>query len=205
MDIYSKEDIENSSLNRLRRILYWTEKHTINNICDAIMKWTQINNFYEIDNQCGVSEKGKGKEEKEMNFAITEFIPKRDKENKVMKDKKADIVNLVNDAYGIDNFVIPEDDSEWIVAYKGKNIVAVLSITTKGRILYLAMNEKYRRQNIGKTAIKKLFSIIHEKSRDWKLSVSITDSNYKKICKLYTSYGMVVKNTDNDKTYFNLE
>jgi len=198
----------------LRRILYWgtskKEKGSrgIKQICIALRTWLEENNLLEIDNQCGVQGKKKiGKvieEEKtsERVFRVETFIPSKD--DVKFKAYIKDITKLMGECFGSDykKYKPPIDDNTWIMVFSKKKLVGFIMVDKKNVLWNVCVAKNYRRQGIAKEAMKYATQFVCDlKGKTPSLFVDIRNKDYKKLVRMYNTFGFEVVKSD-DRTIY---
>jgi GNAT superfamily N-acetyltransferase len=205
-----KDEVKTADRDTLRRILYFgtTAKEGgvrgIKPLCQVMRNWFEEKDLLEIDNQCGVQGKVKAVEGKtaKREFRLEPIVPNEKPE--VFKGYIKDIQKSLEECFG--ETKRPSLDSLlWVLIFSRKKLVGVLCSDNKGSLSRVCVSKNYRRQGIGKEAMKQATDFIAEKYKVTPMiSVDNRDKNAKKLIRSYTSYGFEVSRTDARYTFMRM-
>jgi len=162
--------------------------------------WFEKKGLLQIDNQCGIQSKQKGgaakkKKPSKQTFRVESIVPIRNQTG--FKEYIKQIVALMGECYGIQRFRAEINDDRWVLVFK-KKLVGFITIRNN-LIYYVCVTKNYRRGGIAKEAIGAAtrtagISTLHVNNRD---------KNYKKLVRMYKSFGFVITKDDGRITTMN--
>jgi ribosomal protein S18 acetylase RimI-like enzyme len=169
-----------------------------------MQEWFKEKDLLEIDNQCGVQGKRKSMtikpEEKEKTRKFRLEIFTSDDEERVNAYSK-DIAKLMNECFEIEKYRIPKNDNTWIVVFSKKKVVATLIFDNNAAIQNVCVAKNYRREGIGKEAIKQAMDYICAKLKKQPvLTIDNKEKNAKKLIRMYTTFGLEVSEVTDKHT-----
>lgn len=209
--ILTEKEVEEYSDADLRRALYWGTKKPVGNmgikpICNAIQETLRKEGLLEIDNQCGVRGKrkkqatGEKKTQRQISLKIEELIPANDEDR--VKELAPQITKLMDECFGIKKYRVPIANDRWVLAFSRKKLVGFVTVDKKNVLWNVCVAKGYRRIGIAKTAIEQITKeACRWDGKNPSLFVKNTDKNYKKLIRMYKSFGFDVTSDDGEFTY----
>jgi hypothetical protein len=204
--IYTTEEINALSKEELKRALYWSIRKTggfVTVLCDSIQQWFRKTKWQGLDmlvpdKQAGTSGGHKKiaiklKQAKKMALHIDKIVPV-DKPEK-FKEYLKDIQKLMTECFAVKKYIPDIDDKKWVIVFSGQKLVGFLTIDNKNVIWNVCIATNYRRRGIAQQAIQ----IAVEDACPLvspKLLVDNKGKEYKKLYKLYMSYGFTLVKND---------
>jgi len=207
-EIFTKQELDEADKDLLRRALYWglskkdNGNRGIKPICEALKEWFSSHGLLEIDNQCGVQGKKKEVSVEQnpttKNFHIKQFIPNKDP---TFKDYTKDIQKLMGECFGTKQ-KIDNDSNRWIIVFARKKIVGFVTIDSNNTLWNVCVAKNYRRQGIAKEAIKMATNFTCTLGgKNPTLLVNNQGKDFKKLIRMYVSFGFEIKRSDDKYTY----
>jgi len=217
--IFTTEEIEQATDQDLRRMLYWGTTKTEKGIrggktmCEAIRQWLEKESqrtgiqLIEIDNQCGVQGKTKTTiyskpqtEAKEIVLRMETFVPIKQQEE--FKSYIKDISKIMGECFGDKKYKPEINDNMWIMLFSRKKLVGFMTIDSKNIIWNVCVAKNYRRKKIATIAMKQATQFICTKRGETpSLLVDNRNKDYKKLIRMYESFGFTINQNDGRYTY----
>lgn len=207
MEIYSKNKLQKMELGKLRNIAYWGTKKKggvkgIKPLCSAIKDFLQKNNLVGIDNQCGVQGKAKKVGQVKTSarqYRIEKIIPSKNPEYVIHIPL---VAKLMEECFKQKNFQIQKNDDLWLLVYLRKKLVAFVTLDKNNVIWNVCVAKNYRRQGIAQEAMKEVTNeACAVRGKVPTLLVDNQGVDYKKIVKMYESFGFRIIKSDSKNTY----
>jgi ribosomal protein S18 acetylase RimI-like enzyme len=201
------DNLEEVDTSTLRRALYWGKPKKdggnkgIKNICDAMRKWLEDRNLLEIDDKCGIQGKKKVNtvtQGPKKDFTLIELVPTKDKQ---FTDYTEHISKLMDECFGVKKYKPDINDYKWVMIFSKSKLVAFMVIDSKDVIWNVCVAKNYRRQGIAKEAMRLATEQLCEQGKNPKLLVDNIGPTFKKLVKMYTSFGFVIDSADGRYTY----
>lgn len=206
--ITTEEDLENMSIDSLRRILYWNLSKSeggnkgIQPICAAIKNWLAENNLMFPDPQCGVQGKKKIIETKEEKnpLRIERYIPIQNPE--FFQTYKKHIAKLMGECFGDKKYQTPIDNNTWIFVFLKKRIVGMIMVDSNNTLWNVCVGKDFREQSIGKKAINEAIKLVcSERKQTPNLLVQNSNSNAQKLIEIYEKLGFTISERTDEYTF----
>ena len=207
--IYTTEEIDQLSNEDLRRALYWSVRKPggyVKNLCEAIEEWFRQTKWQGLDmlvpdKQAGTSGGHKKivttsaavKQGKKMVLSLQKIVPE-DKPDK-FKEYLKDIQKLANECFAVKKYVPDIDDKLWVMVFSRKKLVGFLTIDKNNVIWNVCVATNYRRRGIAQQAIQVAVDDVCPLNNP-RLLVDNRGKDYKKLLKLYISYGFTLVKND---------
>jgi ribosomal protein S18 acetylase RimI-like enzyme len=211
-EIFTPQELESSTDEDLRRILYWGTPTSEKEggirggipMCKVLQDWFKKNNILEVDNQCGVRGK-KGDTVKvetntdEQKFRIETYVPNEQEDQ--FKTYFKDIRRLMGECFDIQKYTPDINDNLWILIFSRK-LVGFLTIDSKNVIWNVCIAKNYRRNKIATNAISYAMQYIcKNRSGSPVLIVDNFSKDYKKLVRMYESFGFKIQQKDEKETH----
>jgi hypothetical protein len=208
-NIFTEEELNRSTDDDLRRIIYWISGKEEGGIrggktmCVVIKDWLDKNGFLEIDNQCGVQGKNKKVAVEKTKvadqvFRLEVFIPTGQQE--LFKAHFSDISKLMADCFNIKKYKPELNDDLWIIAFSKKKMVAFVTLDRNDVIKNVCVAQNYRRRsNIAINVMSQINKYICKTRKAPVILVDNLLTDYKRLIRMYESFGFEVQERT-DKT-----
>ena len=208
--IYTHEEIDQLSREDLRRALYWSIRRTggyVKNLCETIEQWFRKTKWQGLDmiipdKQAGIAGGHKKisstvKETKKTDLRVEKIVPKDKSEQ--FKSYLNDIQKLMNECFDIKKYIPDIDDKIWVMVFSRKKLVGFVTIDNNNIIWNVCVATNYRNRGIARQAIQIAIENVCPKNNP-RLLVDNKGKDYKKLIKLYTSYGFTLVKNDGKHT-----
>lgn len=208
--LYSKNDVNNLSVNDLRRILYWSDKNHGGNkkdLCKSIKNWFENTKWKGVsmlipDKEVGITGGHTKKLVKKQDKKITVHtkIVKPSTDNKFFKDNIKEIRKIYKDCKGIDRYKPEIDDKIWVFIFSRKKMIGFIIIKKSNIIHDICILSTYTRRKLSKLAIEDSLKSISNNSKSYIINVVNASKNYNKFIKTLNKYGFDVVKDDGKNT-----